>query len=91
MLDGIKDIHLFDKRGRIGEMVHTEVIRVTSILLFCMVVVMVAFCSHARILGECLTIHSPPVLFSFFFLVEISLRTLISLFTPGLVHSGSAS
>ena len=27
----------------------------------------------------------------FVFLVEISLRTLIPLFTPGLVHSGSAS
>ena len=30
-------------------------------------------------------------LFYFIFLVEISLRTLIPLFTPGLVHSGSAS
>ena len=28
---------------------------------------MVAFSSLARILGECRTIHSPPVLFSFFF------------------------
>ena len=73
-------------------MVHTEVIRVTSILLFCMVVVMVAFSSHARILGECLTIHSLPVLYyNFFFKVEISLRKLVPLFTPGLVHSGSAS
>ena len=27
----------------------------------------------------------------FFFLIEISARTLIALFTPGLVHSGSAN
>ena len=36
--------------------------------------------SHARILGECSTVHSPPALFFssffFFFLVEISSRTL---------------
>ena len=44
----------------------------------------------ARILGECSTIHFPPVLF-FFFEVEISLLTLIPLFMPGSVHSGSAS
>ena len=48
----------------------------------------VAFSSHARILRECSTIHSPPALF---FKVKISLRTLIPLFTPGLVHSGSGS
>ena len=35
---------------------------------------------------------SPPGLFLlFFFKVEISMRTLIPLFTPGSVHSGSAS
>ena len=45
--------------------------------------------SHARVLGECLTIHSLPVLF--FFKVEISLHTLIPLFMPESVHSGSAS
>ena len=39
--------------------------------------------------GEDLTIHSPPALF--FFLMEISSRTQIPLFVPGLVHSGSAS
>ena len=53
-----------------------------------------AFPSLARILGECSTIHSPPALFSFcfcFFEVEISSRTLIPLFRPGSVLSGSAS
>ena len=43
-----------------------------------------------RILGERSTIHSLPALF-FIFLMEISLRTLIPLFRPGSVHSGSAS
>ena len=38
--------------------------------------VAVAFSSHARILGECSTIHSPP---SIFFKVEISSCTLIPL------------
>ena len=52
---------------------------------------MVAFSSRARILGECSTIHSPPTRFLYFLWVEISLCTLIPLFTPGLVHSGSAS
>ena len=45
----------------------------------------------ARILGECSTIHSLPALFFFFFKVEISLRTLIPLFSPESVHCGSAS
>ena len=48
----------------------------------------VAFSSHARILGQCSTFI--PCLF-FFFKVEISLCTLISLFRPGSVHSGSVS
>ena len=48
----------------------------------------VAFTSLARILGECSTIHSPLALF---FKVDISPCTLILLFTPGSVHSGSAS
>ena len=58
-----------------------------------MVVVVVAFSSRARILEEYWTIHSPPALFlfSFFFKVEISSRTLIPFFRPGSVHSGSAS
>ena len=52
----------------------------------------VVFASGARIWGECWTIHSQPALFFFFFFkVEISFRTVIPLFTPGLVHSGSAS
>ena len=49
----------------------------------------VAFSSLARILGECLTIHTPSVLFFVvvFFTVEISSCTLIPLFRPGSVHS----
>ena len=44
------------------------------------VAVVVAFSSLARILGECSTMNSPPAPF---FKVEISSRTLISLFRPG--------
>ena len=46
------------------------------------VVVVVDFSSRARVLGECLRIHSPPALF---FKVEISLRKLIPLLRPGAV------
>ena len=57
--------------------------------------VVVAFSSLARILGECSTIHPLTVLFlGFFFLVfevEISSLTLFPLFKPGSVHTGSAS
>ena len=55
--------------------------------------VVVAFSSLARILGECSTIHSQPALFSSssFFKVEVSSRTLIPLFRPRSVHSGSGS
>ena len=49
-----------------------------------------AFSSLAKILEECSIIHSPPALF-FFFKVEISSRTLIPLFRPRSVRSGSAS
>ena len=51
----------------------------------------VAFSSLARILGECLTIYSPPVVVGEGGAgeVETSLRTLISLFMTGSVHSGS--
>ena len=56
-----------------------------------LVVVVVAFSSLARIWGECLINHSLPVLFFFFFKVEISSCTLIPLFRPGSIHSGSAS
>ena len=54
-------------------------------------IVLVAFSSLAKNMGECLTIRSPPGLFFFFFGggVEISSRTLIPLFRPGSVHSGS--
>ena len=64
------------------------------LLLF---LLLLAFSLRARILGECLTIHSPPALFLFgvgfffFLIVEISLHTLIPLFRPGSVHSGSMS
>ena len=50
--------------------------------------IMLVFSSLARILGECLIIHSLLALF-FFFKVDISLHTLSPLFTPGLVHSSS--
>ena len=45
--------------------------------------------SLAMIGGECSTSHFLPALF--LFEVEITSRTLISLFMPGSVHSGSAS
>ena len=48
----------------------------------------VAFSSLVRILGECLTVHSMSVLF---FKMEISSRTLIPLFRPWSVCSGSVS
>ena len=51
-----------------------------------------------KLLGECVAIHFPPALLLFFFSlfkkkkkVKISSRTLIPLFMPGSVHSGSAS
>ena len=44
------------------------------------VVVVVALSSLERILGECSTIHSRPLLFFFFFKAEICSRTLIPLF-----------
>ena len=60
--------------------------------MFMSTVVVVASSSLARILGECLTMYSPPVpFFFFFFKVEISSFTLIPLLRPGSVHSGSAS
>ena len=53
-------------------------------------VVVVAFSSLARIVGEGCTIHSTPVLLNFL-KAEISSRTLITLFRPGSVHRGLAS
>ena len=47
--------------------------------------------SLARILREGSTINSPRALNFFFFKVEISSHTPVSLFRPGSVHSGSAS
>ena len=63
----------------------------TAILDHAMVVV--AFSSLARILGECSTffLRLGFFLLFFFFKVEISSHTLIPLFRPGSVHSGSAS
>ena len=52
-------------------------------------IVVVAFCSLVRMLGEWLTIQSSPALF--FFKVEISSCTLIPLFRSGSSHNGSAS
>ena len=55
--------------------------------------VVVAFSFLARMLGECLTVHSQPVLFFFFFFfnVGVSSRALIPLFIPRSVHSGWAN
>ena len=61
----------------------------------------VAFSSHARILGRMFDNSFPACAFCFlflsfflfllFFLKDISSRTLIPLFRPGSVHSGSES
>ena len=61
-------------------------------LEFCLEMMVIAFSSCARILGECLTIHSYLHFFSCFcFKVEISSHTLIPLFRPESVHIGLAS
>ena len=52
--------------------------------------VVVAFSSLVRVLGEYSTSYSPPALL-FPFWVEISSSTVIPLFRPGSVHSGLAS
>ena len=53
----------------------------------------VAFSLRAKILGECLTIviHSPPALFFFFFQMEISSSTPVTLFLPGSVQQAEAT
>ena len=62
------------------------------ILLLLLLLVVVALSSLARILGERSTIHSPTALFfPFFFKVEVRSCTLIPLFRPGSVRSGSES
>ena len=53
--------------------------------------VVVAFCLYARIMGEVQWVVPLPVLFFFFFGVEISSQTPIPLFRLRSVHSGSAS
>ena len=68
------------------------VVLVVVVVVVVMVVVVVAFSSLARILGECSTIHSPLALFFFsFFKLDFSSCTLIPLFMPGSVHSGSVT
>ena len=66
---------------------HIEIHIITTFAVNCpqylLSPVVVAFSSLARIWGECSTTHSPPALFFPFFLVEISLRALIPLSTPG--------
>ena len=64
------------------------ILRCVRLTCWSLFVVVVAFSLCVGNLGECLTNYSPPALF--FLKLEISLHTLIPLFTPGLVHSGSA-
>ena len=54
-------------------------------------VLIVAFSSHVRILGECSTNPGPRLFFVCLFQVEISVHILIPFFMPGSVRSGSAS
>ena len=49
------------------------------------------FSLSARILGECSTIHSQPVLYIFCYKLETRSCTLIPLFRPGSVNSGSVT
>ena len=87
--------------GLIKSLVHTHTARQNNNLsTLIVVVVLVAFSSLARILGECPTIHSQRALvFSLFFVlflfllleVEISSHILIPLLMTGSVHSGSES
>ena len=66
-------------------------------MVLVVLVVLVAFSSLPRILGDCSTTHSPPAVFLTIFLnnkfeMEVSSSTLISLLMPGSVRrSGSAS
>ena len=75
-----------DKAGTVVDGRRKKHVKCTQVLV--VVVVVVAFSSLARILGECSTIHTLPALFCFcFFEVEISSCTLM----PQSVHSSSAS
>ena len=69
---------------------YTGVAYVALTLIKVMVVVVVAFSSHARIFREGSTIPSPFAPF-FFFKVEISSRTPFALFGPASIYSGSES
>ena len=60
------------------------------VFIIIIMIIMVAFSSFVRILGDYSIVHSLPVLF-FFFEVEISSHALIPLFTPGSGPIGSAS
>ena len=60
------------------------------VFIIIIMIIMVAFSSFVRILGDYSIVHSLPVLF-FFFEVEISLHTLIPLLRKGSVHSGSVN
>ena len=54
--------------------------------------IVVAFSTLVWAVGECSTIHCLSALFGgLLFIVEISSRSLLPLFTPGSVHGGSAS
>ena len=69
--------------------IHRTLTCTTGSLTCTQLLVVVAFSSLARIFGECWNIHSPPALL--IFIVKISSRTLIPLFRPGSIHSGSPS
>ena len=71
----------------IGVRIHQCTYEIISVL----VLLVVFFFLTCENLKECSTIHSPPALFVFVFLMETSSRTLIPLFRPGSVHSASAS
>ena len=63
-----------------------------GVLVFvCVNYMLVAFSSHARILGRMLDHSFPACAFILFFEMEISSRALIPLVFPGLVHGGSAN
>ena len=66
-----------------------EPVTATETFALSLVVVVLAFSVLVKILRECSIIHSLPALL--FFKGEISLRTLIPLFMPGSVQSGSAN
>ena len=76
------------KLGFESHVIHTGPLRTTQ--WQDPVMMMKALSWLVRIFGKCSTIHSPPALFVFCCLVEISSHTLIPLCMSGSVHSGSA-